>query len=452
MTVRGSNYAYQYDVNGNMVREHTTRHFEWDHSDQMRVFRNQVIGGQPSVHVQYLYDADGQRVKKLVRKQNGGIVEVAVYIDEMFEHHRQVKGGVTKENNTLHVMDDERRIAMVRVGNALDASDTSPAVQYQFGDHLESSNVVVNADGTWSNREEFTPYGETSFGRYAGKRYRFTGKERDEESGFNYHGARYYAPWLGRWMILDPVGGRKGNSRYVYVHNNPLKYVDCKGTQESLPPDRRKIFENLRTKLLMDTSDLAETANNIFMHLHALQYITYEAYVRKLTAWTTPFSAKETYRKPTKLEQKEAAELINSFIAKSINEAVLSNNTKHLEGKSLELYILKRAFRISQKVRQGADVKDTPSLVAAEQYLTARTLFATPPTGSENIDVPEQYVNGVTAVAATFFYDEIVKNTPILSYPLTLFLKASKKPMSPPWVWTRAWKYLGSWHIINPPK
>ncbi len=35
------------------------------------------------------------------------------------------------------------------------------------------------------------------------KRYRYTGKERDEENGFTYHGARYYAPWLGRWISFD---------------------------------------------------------------------------------------------------------------------------------------------------------------------------------------------------------------------------------------------------------
>jgi RHS repeat-associated protein len=250
MAVGGSSYAYKYDVNGNMVRENRSRHFEWDHSDRMRAFRNQVSGSEPSVHVQYLYDADGQRMKKLVRKQNGRIIEVTVYIDEIFEHRRQVKGGVTKANSTLHVMDDESRIAMKRVGSALDTNDNSPAVQYQFGDHLGNCNVVVNADGTWINREEFTPYGETSFGRYAAKRYRFTGKERDEESGLNYHGARYYASWLGKWVSCDPpltigsgktldMAQTKRSSRqpvqssdlnvYLAFNNQPNRYVDIDG-------------------------------------------------------------------------------------------------------------------------------------------------------------------------------------------------------------------------------
>ena len=44
----------------------------------------------------------------------------------------------------MHVMDDQRRIAVVRVGPAL-AGDTGPAVQYHLGDHLGSSTIVVDA-------------------------------------------------------------------------------------------------------------------------------------------------------------------------------------------------------------------------------------------------------------------------------------------------------------------
>ena len=82
-------------------------------------------------------NAGGQRVKKLVRKQ-GGQVEVTVYIDGIFEYQRIVRGGTVEQNNTLHVMDDQSRIALVRIGNPF-ANDTTPAVKYHLGDHLGSS-------------------------------------------------------------------------------------------------------------------------------------------------------------------------------------------------------------------------------------------------------------------------------------------------------------------------
>ncbi|MGR9046818.1 MAG: RHS repeat-associated core domain-containing protein, partial [Gammaproteobacteria bacterium] len=228
VTVGGTVYRYAYDANGNMIRENLTRRFDWDHADRMKAFATRTEGTEPSVHAQYLYDAGGMRVKKLVRKQGGGYT-VTVYVGGMFEHHRSVQGTEVLENNTLHVMDDQSRIALIRIGTPF-PDDTTPAVKYHLGDHLGSSHVVIGGDGAWINREEYTPYGETSFGSFARKRYRFTGKERDEESGLNYHAARYYAAWLARWASCDPIGPMDGINTYSYTKSNPIRYVDRQGT------------------------------------------------------------------------------------------------------------------------------------------------------------------------------------------------------------------------------
>ena len=106
-------------------------------------------------------------------------------------------------------------------------------MKYQLGDHLGSSHVVLDDSGNLINREEYTPYGETSFGSFVRKRYRFTGKERDEESGLYYHGARYYAPWLGRWASTDHAGSRSrdGELLYTYSRNDPLRFADLTGME-----------------------------------------------------------------------------------------------------------------------------------------------------------------------------------------------------------------------------
>ena len=235
VTIGAAGFGCQYDANGNMTAETTSRHFDWDWADRMKVFRTQTTNSEPSVHVQYLYDAGGQRVKKLVRKP-GGHVEVTVYIDGSFEYERIVRAGTVEQNNTLHVMDNQSRVALVRVGQPF-TNDATPAVKYHLGDHLGSSNLVVDDAGNVINREEYTPYGETSFGSFARKRYRFTGKERDEESGLNYHGARYYAPWLGRWTSCDPAGFQDGINVYLFVRASPLRLVDRNGKDGTPPPD-----------------------------------------------------------------------------------------------------------------------------------------------------------------------------------------------------------------------
>ena len=235
-------YDYTFDVNGNMRSEATSRHFEWNHSDQMKAFRTQTDGAEPSVHAHYLYDGGGQRVKKLVRKQ-GGQVEVAHYVDGVFEHHRWGGQAQAGENNHVHVMDDSQRIALVRVGGASpgDGMADKP-IQYQLGDHLGSSNVVVDSGGILINREEFTPYGETSFGSFARKRYRFTGMERDEENGFSYHGARYYIAQLATWANCDPASARGGINLYKPLARNPILYIDPDG---NTPKSSNKLWQKL---------------------------------------------------------------------------------------------------------------------------------------------------------------------------------------------------------------
>ena len=240
-------FAYQYDANGNMIGETISRHFEWDHVDRMRVYCTQTGPSEPSVHAHYLYEAGGQRVKKLVRKQGGQMVEVTVYIDGIFEYQRIVRAGAVEQNNTLHVMDNQSRIALVRVGNPF-PDDTTPAVKYHLGDHLGNSNIVVDDVANWINREEYTPYGETSFGSFARKRYRFTGKERDEESGLFYFGFRYYAPWLGRWISFDPAGPVDGLNLFRYLRGNPVRYVDRVGlsSDEQLSKDTAAFAQKLQ--------------------------------------------------------------------------------------------------------------------------------------------------------------------------------------------------------------
>src|SRR5688572_1411491 len=86
--------------------------------------------------------------------------------------------------------------------------------------------------------EEMHPYGSSAYRSAASatevsaRRYRYTGKERDEETGLDYFGARYYAPWLGRWTSADPLGLQAGLNLYLYGRASPVVFVDPNGMQE----------------------------------------------------------------------------------------------------------------------------------------------------------------------------------------------------------------------------
>lgn len=231
-TSGGSAVSYGHDDNGNMASEGAGRRFEWDHRNRLKSFQMRDGGLEASLHVHYLYDASGQRVMKLVRRA-GGQYDVRVYVDGLFEHHRWDQLGPEAErrqNDSLHVLDDHSRIALVRRGPGV-PDDGLPATIFHLADHLESSNVIVDGAGNRLDREEYLPYGGTSFGGFAAKRYRFAGKERDAESNSYYFGARHYAPWLCRWMSPDPLGLVDGLGVYSFSRSNPISLRDPSGAQ-----------------------------------------------------------------------------------------------------------------------------------------------------------------------------------------------------------------------------
>lgn len=242
--------THWYDANGNLIRENTERRYEWDHADRLSVFRNQTGTSRPTTYALYLYDSTGMRIKKLV-VDGGARYRTTTYIGTGFEHHteQRIDGSDKQENCSLHIMDGVDRIAIKRVGPAFDDDGAADhPVQYHLADHLGSSAIVVSDDRTWMNREELYVWGECAFGSFGRKRFRFTGKERDEESGLTYHGARYYAPWIVRWTACDPafigppVPGTDDRSAnmdhskacrlYTYVSNRPVDFFDPDGKDE----------------------------------------------------------------------------------------------------------------------------------------------------------------------------------------------------------------------------
>ncbi len=117
---------------------------------------------------------------------------------------------------------------------------------YYHGDHLGSSRLLSSADGypTWQGTYypygmEYTPPGSTD-NTATVNHYKFTGKERDAESGLDYFGARYYSSITSRWLTPDwsaaPVPLPYADlhdpqtlNLYGYVRNNPLSRADKDG-------------------------------------------------------------------------------------------------------------------------------------------------------------------------------------------------------------------------------
>src|SRR5262249_50302278 len=145
---------------------------------------------------------------------------------------------------TLRVNDNRRPIALVElltVGQpaTLDTINDGPAQlsRYQLDNHLGSAVLELDGSGRILSYEEYHPFGTTAYRATDSvleknpKRYAFTSKERDQETGLSYHGARYYAPWCARWISADPGGLIDGTNQYSYGHNNPVVFHDPNGME-----------------------------------------------------------------------------------------------------------------------------------------------------------------------------------------------------------------------------
>lgn len=239
--------TYDYDAYGNFARLRTPTPGElsWNMLDQLQKVD---LGGGGAAY--YSYGADGTRLRKVIDRP-GGLRQERIYLGalEIYREYRQ-SAAPSLVRNTVHISDDAGRIAQVDT-KTVDSAGTDPAneigvplVRYQYANSLSSAVIETDDAANVISYEEYHPYGTTAYRSAkssAGvslKRYRFAGKELDDETGLYCIGARYFAPWLGRWTSPDPAGFADGLNQWRYCRNNPVMLRDSSGLG---PDDERPV-------------------------------------------------------------------------------------------------------------------------------------------------------------------------------------------------------------------
>jgi RHS repeat-associated protein len=173
--------------------------------------------------IAYSYDADGVRIEKSSGTMywpgpSGTLAETSL------------AGTINEE----YIFFNGTRIARV--------DRPSGTVHYYFSNHLGSHSMVTSTTGSCEQDIDYYPYGGviTDHCPNVAQHYKFTGKERDSESGLDNFGARYNASTMGRFMTPDwaakptavpyaMFGNPQSLNLYSYVGNNPLLHFDPDG-------------------------------------------------------------------------------------------------------------------------------------------------------------------------------------------------------------------------------
>jgi RHS repeat-associated protein len=200
--------GYSYDAAGNLLEDGLGNTYTWD--------ANEMISS--SNGTSYYYDAEGDRVGK-----SGSTPTDTIYFGG--RPVARLAGGAWTD-------------LIYGAGSLLaevPGTQTGAPV-YRMTDPLGSSVGTLSSTGALTGGiQDYAPFGELFNGSSTTDPYKFTGKERDTESGNDYFEARYFGSSMGRFMSPDPLlnSGHPDNpqtwNRYAYAGNNPLRYIDPTG-------------------------------------------------------------------------------------------------------------------------------------------------------------------------------------------------------------------------------
>lgn len=151
-----------------------------------------------------------------------------------------------------------------RDASAPTLNTTAAEIYYFHTDHLGSSAWVTDTLGHAVQHLAYLPWGESWVSQKTGNFstiYTFSGKERDEETGYSYFGQRFYDSQLSFWLSADPMRGKYPNmSPFVYCANNPIKLVDPNGEDVKIVKDSEKKQVIISANFYYNNKDLGREA------------------------------------------------------------------------------------------------------------------------------------------------------------------------------------------------
>lgn len=235
---------FVYDANGNLIQDALNNNKEmlYDHRNLITELkhRSQIIG-DPVYLTKYYYDESGNRIRKMTYQYIGSLaeneppansdvsntLEWVLVNDEIYS--RDVSG------RELAIFKDNEVEEYPLYGLDMIGRIVKDIPNYYYTDHLGSIRAVVNPDNELVSAQDYDQWGYLLSDRIFESnvsKFKFTSKESDQESFYDYFGARYYDSRVGRWGSIDPLFEEHIDfNPYNYVLDNSMVLVDPNGKQ-----------------------------------------------------------------------------------------------------------------------------------------------------------------------------------------------------------------------------
>ncbi len=211
--------------------------------DQQTLYASALVTINDKGYTKHYFE-EGKRICSKIG--SGGLQDINTLVDQMElnfeEQFEKQKDGVTKTyeecmNITPHMKNENLYENIIKKYGQQQPVNPDEPVFYYHSDHLGSASYITDDNGNETQHLVYLPFGEDWVDlKYNTQQYdtpyKFNGKEKDPETGYNYYGARYLNTDLSIWLSVDPMSDKYPHlTSYNYCANNPVMLIDPDGKE-----------------------------------------------------------------------------------------------------------------------------------------------------------------------------------------------------------------------------
>jgi len=254
---------FSYDANNNLIIDalNNSNEMLYDHRNLITELMHRSMIIDDTVYLtKYYYDEAGNRIRKMIyNNSNDSLLSDNIYSRDVSGRELAIYKNGSIDQWNIYGMDN---IGFI---------DGNEDIRFYMKDHLGSVRAVTDVSGNVVSSQDYDAWGYLLENRVYESDvsiYKFTSKERDEESFYDYFGARYYDARIGRWGQTEPLVNKYVSfTPYQYGLLNPIMYGDFQGmdvyikgddadeVEEYLNKDSQLEYKLIKGKLEILTKD-----------------------------------------------------------------------------------------------------------------------------------------------------------------------------------------------------